>query len=220
MKYYIPTITPKADRIKKLNLLHDACEKRADDFDDLIISFANKNSENAKIGKKYYLFNLLTNANQIMYSFGELKEAKKSLEDLVASEFETKKKQPAMFRRYESIATASILVFFFNAKSFLELIKKNTKIKIDTDFNELLADVTFIRDHLAHSYEKERGTDYLSTKRMLVAYRVSTGDLECLELDDAETGEEIGEIQFSMNAFYFSIRDIFKQLVDNSNLLK
>ena len=55
---------------------------------------------------------------------------------------------------------------------------------------------------------------------MLVAYRVSTGDLECLELDDAETGEEIGEIQFSMNAFYFSIRDIFKQLVDNSNLLK
>ncbi len=220
MKYCIPTIIPKEDRRKQLNLLHDACDKRTDDFDDLIISFANKNSENAKIGKKYYLFNLLTNANQIVYSLKELKDAKKSLEDLVANEFETKKKQPTMFRRYESIATASVLVFFFNAKSFLELVKKNTNIKIDADFNELLADVTFIRDHLAHSYEKEKGTDYLLTKKMMVAYTVSTSDFECLELDDAETGEEIGDIQFSMNAFYFSIRDIFKQLVDNSNLLK
>lgn len=220
MKYCIPTIIPKEDRIKQLNSLHDACEKKTDDFDSLIVTFATNNSENAKIGKKYYLFNLLTNANQIVYSFKELKEVKKSLEDLVASEFETKKKQPTMFRRYESIATASVLVFFFNAKSFLELVKKNTKIKIDNDFNELLADVTFIRDHLAHSYEKERGTDYLFTKRMLVAYTVSTSDLERLELDDAETGDEIGDIQFSMDAFYFSIRDIFKQLGDDSNLLK
>lgn len=220
MKYCIPTITPKEDRRKQLKSLHDVCEKRNDDFDSLIVTFATNNSENVKIGKKYYLFNLLTNANQIVYSFRELKEAKKNMEDLVASEFKTKKKQPAMFQRYESMATASILVFFFNAKSFLELVKKNTNIKIDADFNELLTDVTFIRDHLAHSYEKERGTDYLFTKRMLVAYTVSTSDFECLELDDAETGEEIGDIQFSMNVFYFSIRDIFKQLVDNCNILK
>lgn len=220
MKYCIPIITPKEDQRKQLKSLHDICDEKIDDFDNLIATFATINSENTKIGKKYYLFNLLTNASQIVYSFKELKEAKKNLKDLVTSESSTKKKQTTMLQRYESIATASILIFFLNAKSFLELVKKNTRVKINNDFDELLTDVTFIRDHLAHSYEKERGTDYLFTKKMLVSYTVNTNGFECLELDDAETGEEIGDIQFSMNAFYFAIRDIFKQLVDNSNLLK
>lgn len=244
MKFCTVMIPLNEDRQKQLEMLHQQFKARDKDLRELIHQFIYNPNNKKDMWKKPYLSNLLVNLYQIEYSFSEIditkkialeeiKKAEASLERVTVKGVKTIENlkndlrlAPAKYVlreqriRYESIASALTLAFFFNAKSFLELIKTNTKIKQGTDFNELLADITFIRDHFAHSYEKERGTEYLSTGKILVTYKVQTGFLESLILNDAKTGEEIGEIRFSLEAFYFSIRDIFKQVKDNVNLLK
>lgn len=193
--------------LEKLNELNEVSEKRKDDFRILIDSFVEENRKNKLIYKQPYVHNLLSSLRQIEYSFSEFQEAKKYLPSDTDHNG----------RYIQEIETAAVLVFFFNAVSLIRIVQKYTSFIKNSQFNLLLEDIFTIRDHLAHSYEKD--IYVRSSSKALVDLQIQRGlSLESLELTDLATDLPVGRLWFSLPTFYFSLKDIFKELKDNPKL--
>lgn len=80
-----------------------------------------------------------------------------------------------------------------------------------------MKDTTTIRDHFAHSYEKDISIG--SYSKAFSTFQIQTGlSLDSLVLTDLTTNVEVGRIWFSLPTFYFSLRGVFKELKDNLKL--
>jgi len=193
--------------LEKLNNLHDESGKKENDLKILIKSFVNDNKKDKQVTSLPYIENLLESINQVEYSFFEFREAEKHLKSIVDS-----KRDYFLEKK-----TASVLVFFYNAFSFMNVVKKHTNLRKNTQFSQFLADITTIRHHFTHSHEKEV---YVRSKpKAFVSFQVQTGGfLESLVLTNLTTGLPVGRLWFSLPAFYFSLRNIFKKLKDNPKL--
>lgn len=202
--------------LEELNNLHDEFENRKNDLRILIDSFVEENrnveplfevSLTDELKPKPYIHNLLSSVRQVEYSFSEFQKAKKYLPSGIDSNG----------RYIQEIETASVLVFFFNALCFLKIVGSHTTLTKNLQYKRLLEEITIIRDHLAHSYEKDLYVR--SSPKAFVDFQIQRGlSLESLELTDLVTGSPVGRLWFSLPTFYFSLRNIFKQLKDNPKL--
>jgi len=202
--------------LEELNNLHDEFENRKNDLRILIDSFVEENrnveplfevSLTVEPKPKPYIHNLLSSIRQVEYSFSEFQEAKKYLPSDIDSNG----------RYLQEIETASVLVFFFNALYFLKIVGSHTTLIKDLHYRRLLEEITIIRDHFAHSYEKDLYVR--SSPKAFVDFQIQRGlSLESLELTDLATGSSVGRIWFSLPTFYFSLRDIFNELKNNPRL--
>jgi len=194
--------------LKKLSNLHDESEKKENDLKILINSFVKDNKKDKKITSLSYIENLLESLNQVEYCFSEFLEAERHFQSTLVDndrDYFLKKK------------TASVLVFFYNAFSFMKIVENHTTIRKDTNFNQFLTDITSIRDHFAHSYKKDVYAG--SSSKAFVNFQIQAGGgLESLVLTNLATGLAVGRLWFSLPTFYFSLRNIFKELKDNPKL--
>ena len=190
--------------IEELEKMHDEVKNREDNFSDLLQLFIDSNRQNAQLVNRPYIENLVSNLGQITYSFSEFKKAKAHLPD------EKNKEE----NYYYNIETASMLVFFFNAKSFLEIVSKYTNFPKDKIFFQLLEDITTLRNHFAHAYEKD--TYMQAYPKAFVTNIIQRGlDIESVELIELQTGIRLGTLFFSLHIFYFLLKDIFEQLTSD-----
>ena len=205
--YFVFIQKNQNEKLKELKVQHEEIKNSEDNFPDLFYSFIKEHRSNDQITNRPYIQNLLSNIRQILYSFSEFKNTQEHFPD------ENEKGVS-----YEEIETAAALVFFFNAKSFLEIINKFTKFSIDQEFIQLQRSITTIRDHFAHAYEKD--TNDPSYPKAFVKIKIQRGltELAVLEVTDQKTGSLISEIHFSLDIFYFSLRDIFKKLKNNPKM--
>jgi len=196
--------------LEKLNDLHDESEKKQNDFKILINSFVKDNRQDKQITDLPYMENFLNSLRQVEYGFSEFIEAEKYLQSNTISD-------NSQFNYFLEKKTATVLIFFFNAFSFMKIVERYTKIPQDIQFKQLLKDITTIRHHFAHSYEKDISIG--SYSKVYSNFQVQTGlDLESLVLTDLTTSLPVGRLWFSLPTFYFSLRDIFKELKDNPKL--
>ncbi|PJC34130.1 hypothetical protein CO051_00380 [Candidatus Roizmanbacteria bacterium CG_4_9_14_0_2_um_filter_39_13] len=196
--------------LEKLNNLHDKSEKRINDLKTLINTFVKDNKKNRDITNLPYMENLLDSLRQVEYSFSEFMEAEKCLQSNIVN-------NDGQLNYYLEKKTAAVLIFFFNARSFMKIVERYTNILQDIQFKQLLKDTTIIRDHFAHSYEKDISVG--SYSKAFSSFQVQTGlSLESLVLTDLTTSSQVGRIWFSLPTFYFSLRDIFKELKDEPKL--
>jgi hypothetical protein len=97
------------------------------------------------------------------------------------------------------------LVLFHNAKSFLEVVKKNfDKISQTNHFKELYKTVTIIRNYFVHSYEK----DFLDQKvvaRININHMNNDGLYE-LEIFDFDTSRKIFSVHYSLDFIYSELQ--------------
>jgi hypothetical protein len=104
-----------------------------------------------------------------------------------------------------------ILSFFHNAKSFIEIFKKNFgKIKLDKEEERLFRDIRTIRNFIVHSYEK----DFIHQKtfvRIDPNHHHNDGLFQ-LEIFDLETAEKIYQIHFSVHIFLDKIKNILDKI--------
>ncbi|MBI2036220.1 hypothetical protein HYT17_01145 [Candidatus Microgenomates bacterium] len=197
--------------LDKLNNLHDKSEKKKNDLKALINSFVEDNRNNSDITNLPYIENFLDSLRQVEYSFSEYKEAEKYLQSKTDS-------GESRFGYFMEKKTSAVLNFFFNVFSFMKIVERYTNIPLDIQFEQFLKDITTIRHHFAHSYEKDISIG--SYSKAFSSFQVQTGlSLESLVLTDLTTSLPIGRLWFSLPTFYFSLRDIFKGLKDNPKLL-
>ena len=202
--------------LEELNNLHDEFENRKDDLRILIDCFVEENrnveplfevSLTEKPKPKPYTHNLLSSLRQVEYSFSEFQKAKKYLPSDIDSNG----------RCIQEIETASVLIFFFNALYFLKIVGSHTTLTKNLQSKRLLEEITIIRDHFAHSYEKDLYVK--SGPKAFVDFQIQRGmRLDSIVLIDLVTGSSVGSFYFSFPVFYFSLRDIFSKLKDNPKL--
>ena len=196
---------------EKLKNLHSKSKEKTNDLYDLIKSFVKDNRENSDITNLPYMENFLGSLRQVEYSFSEFIKAEKGLQSSIANN-DNDQLNYCLEKK-----TAAVSTFFFNAFSFMKITEKYTKILQDIQFKQLLKDITTIRDHFAHSYEKDISIG--SYSKAFSSYQDQSGlSLESLVLSDSTTGSPVGRLWFSLYAFYFPLRDIFKELKDNPKL--
>lgn len=208
MQYCIFIKGGKKLDIEELEKYHDEVKDIEDNFFDLLQFFIDSNRQNTQLINKPYIENFVSNLGQIIYSFSEFKKVKKHFPD--------EKNREENY--YYNVETASMLVFFFNAKSFLEIVDRYTKFPKDEVFTQLLNDITTLRDHFAHAYEKD--TYIQSYPKAFVTNIIQRGlDIESVELIELKTGIRLGTLYFSLHIFYFLLKNIFEQLKNNLTLL-
>lgn len=199
----------QSQSLEKLKNLHNESKKKTNDLYDLINSFVEDNRENSDITNLPYMDNFLGSLRQVEYSFSEFIKAEEGLQSNI--------NDSQLIYYYLEKKSAAILIFFFNAFFFMKIIEKYTNIPQDIQFKQLLKDITTIRDHFAHSYEKDISVG--SHSKAFSILQDQTGlSLESLVLTDLTTSLPIGRLWFSLYAFYFPLRDIFKELKDNPKL--
>lgn len=199
MRYYVSVNFRQDEQLKELENAHEQAAQQSDDFQQLVREFVGAHRE-GQAAKKPYIPALFDSINRIIFTFQGFKEARS--QSLGANE--------SIIYQEETM----ILSFFENALAFLELIQKNTSIKIDRD---LFQDVKKIRNYLVHFYEKE-----IEGRRFLVELSIERGmgDLSTLEVRNIDTYDLEHEIRISLDLFYFALKDIFGQLKDNIKRLK
>ncbi len=211
IRYIVFIQDSQEQSLEKLNNLHDEFEKKINDLKTLINSFVKDNKKNSDITNLPYMESFLNSLRQVEYSFSEFIEAERHLQ---LSMLNNDNQHHYFFEK----KTADVLTFFFNAFLFMKIVERYTNILQDIQFRQLLKDITLIRDHFAHSYEKDISIG--SYSKAFSSFQVQTGlSLESLILTDLTTNSEVGRIWFSLPIFYFSLRDIFKELKDNPKLL-
>lgn len=203
MQYYVFENPKKQEQIETLESLHEAKSRSpgGDDFKKIIRELVTIGRETRQdLSSKGYIRQILISANLIVYSF---------------EKFKTVKENPSLFDYDEEKAMG--LVFIVNAKAFLELVKSYTKVQNDDDFNSLIHSITLIRNYFSHSYNKD-----FEKKKFFIDLSLERGvrDYSVLEVSDIETGSLEYEISFSFELFYFSLREIFRQLKENPGLFK
>lgn len=108
----------------------------------------------------------------------------------------------------------AILVFFHNAKCFIEILKKCfPKISSNEKNIKTFHEITTIRNFFAHSYEK----DFLEKKtftRIAINHHFNKGLYE-LEIFDFDTAEKIHGIYFSLAIFFSEILELTKTLTEH-----
>jgi len=208
MKYYFFLKAGEISGTDNLKKLHQTYKNIKDDFNVLFNSFINENRKNIQLVNQIYIDNVTSNIRQIIYSFDQFKKAKEHFPD---------EKNNAGYLILD-VETASILTFFFNAKSFLEIVRNYSSFQQTKNFKELLADVTQIRTYLAHSYKKDT---YLRLyPEAVVVPVIQRGlELELFDILDLRTRIPLGSLYFSIEAFYFEIKNVFKQIKEKPNLL-
>ena len=93
----------------------------------------------------------------------------------------------------------------------------HTTLTKNLQSKRLLEEITIIRDHFAHSYEKDLYVK--SGPKAFVDFQIQRGmRLDSIVLIDLVTGSSVGSFYFSFPVFYFSLRDIFSKLKDNPKL--
>ena len=210
MQYYVLVNSQQKEQLENLEKFHDEIvQNRTDDFKDLIIGLVKYIRENKpELIKKSYLNQIFISANKIVYSFNKFKEAKNDplfnvdeKGNIVDSNKESDIEEEAM-----------VLVFFSNAKAFLELINRYTKFKPD---NELFKDIVLIRNYLAHFHDKK-----IEQREFFINLSIERGlrEYSVLNVFDMNSGFLVYEINFSLELFYFSLRDIFEKLKNNPEL--
>lgn len=214
MKYYVFKNDNQKGQISKLESFSDSFKKETNDFKENIIELVSFIRENKpELAKKAYMYQIFSSANQIVYSYKLFKEAKADpLFEIDASgNIQNSKKD--FDKQEESMA----LVFFINAKAFLELVKNFTSIERNDDFNDLFQSITIIRNYFAHYYEKD-----FEKRKCFINLWIQRGihRYSILEVTDMKTEEGILQVCFSFDAFYFSLKDIFLKLKNNPNFLK
>jgi len=193
-----------------LNNLHNESEKKINDLKILINSFVKDNKDNKQITDLVYMENFLDSLRQVEYGFSEFMEAEKHLQ---LSMVNNDNQHHYFFEK----KTAAVLTFFFNAFLFMKIVERYTNIFQSAQFKQLVKDTTTIRDHFAHSYEKDISIG--SYSKAFSTFQIQTGlSLDSLVLTDLTTNVEVGRIWFSLPTFYFSLRGVFKELKDNLKL--
>ncbi len=204
MQYCVFTNDNQKEQLEKLENLHnESVDSGKDNFKDLIrglVKYIRK--ERPELIEKFYIGQIFNSVNQIIYSFEKLKEAK------------TNQLNGTNYEEIISQEEAMILVFSMNAKAFLELIKEYTKVQFDED---LLNDITWIRNCLAHFYNKR-----IEQRKFFINLSIERGirDYFVLNVSSVKSGHLEYEINFSVDVFYFSLKDIFEELKNNPNLFK
>lgn len=210
MQYCVSINRQQDKQLEDLKNFHeDTVTKHEDNFSDLVKEFtAEIRNKHKDLEKKLYIYPIFECVNQIIFSFREFKEARNrephSIEEMFQALEETSKKELAM-----------VFVFFLNAKAFLELIDKYTKVKIKDNY-DLFRDIKKIRDLLVHFYEKE-----VEERKFFVSLVIQRGlgDLSELKMRDIYT-KESESVYFSMDLLYFSLKTIFERLKNNPSLFK
>lgn len=193
--------------VVQLEKLHDNVKDTQDNFSKILQDFIDTNRQNTILINKPYIENFINNLGQITYSFSEFKKAKKHFPD-------EKNKEDNYYYNSE---TASKLVFFFNAKSFLEIVSNHTSYPKDDKFKQLLKDVTTLRHNFAHAYEKD--TNIKVYPKAFVTSVIQRGlDIESLELIELKTGIRLATLYFSLHVIYFLLKDIFEEIINKNKL--
>jgi len=104
-----------------------------------------------------------------------------------------------------------MLVFFQNAKVFLEVTKSNFSNFKSAEFNELIGAVTEIRNCFAHEYNK-RHSGKLCVMRIDPNHHFNDGLLK-LEMMDLDFSERFQDIYLSLEKFYKDFRDLLEKLI-------
>lgn len=104
-----------------------------------------------------------------------------------------------------------MLGFFVNAKFALEIIKKSFKRDFKKQNQNLLNDITIIKNYLAHADEKFFIDKQLVVARSCLVPQFKKG-LDVLEVFDYETGDCVAEINFSINIFYRDICSLVEKI--------
>jgi len=208
MKYYYFAKGGDINGTKALKKLHDKYKNIKDDFELTFNSFIDENRRNNQLVNQIYIDNVTSNIRQIIYSFNQFKKAKEHFPD-------EKNNEGYLILNIE---TSSILTFFFNAKSFLEIVKNYSSFQQTKNFKELLEDTTQVRDYLAHSYKKDTYLR-LYPEAVVVPITQRGSDLELFDIIDLRTRIPLGKLYFSIDAFYFEIKNVFKIIKDKPNLL-
>src|SRR3989344_3742736 len=103
--------------LEKLNNLHDKSEKKINDLKTLINTFVKDNKKNRDITNLPYMENLLDSLRQVEYSFSEFIETEKCLQSNIVN-------NDGQLSYYLEKKTAAVLTFFFNAFSFMKIVKR------------------------------------------------------------------------------------------------
>ena len=208
MRYCVSVNRQQDKQLDDLKNLHEEkVSKYIDNFSDLVREFVVE-IRNKHITEKLYIYPILECVNQIIFSFREFKEARNrepdSIEKISSTLEETSKKELAM-----------VFVFFLNAKAFLELADRHTKVKIKDNY-DLFRDIKKIRDLLVHFYEKE-----VEERKFFISLVIQRGlgDLSELEMRDIYT-KESESVYFSTDLFYFSLKDIFEEIKNDPQSLR
>ena len=104
-----------------------------------------KTTKNKFVTNLSYIEKILNSLKQIEYSFSVPREVKEHFRSVSTDSdhyYDLEKKKEA------------ILFFFLNTFSFMKIVEKHTSILKNIRFNQLLTDITTIRDHFVHSYKK------------------------------------------------------------------
>jgi hypothetical protein len=201
MRYCVSVNTEQEKQQKDLEEARDGATREKDDLYETITGFVSEIRANHQdVIEKPHIYPILDCIKQISFSFKEFKKAKSHGGESM--------------NEAEDNELAMVLVFFLNAKAFLELIKKYTNYKVDKD---LFRDTKKIRDFLVHFYEKENEQEKFFVSLIITR---GLGDISELEAKNVDTGLVENQIRFSLDLFYFAIRDIFKSLKDSPQLLK
>ena len=210
MQYCVLINSQQKEQLENLEKLHDeTVQNRTDDFKDLIIELVKYIRENKpELIKKPYLGQIFISANKIVYSFNKFKEAKKD----PLFDIDEKGNIVDSHKELDVEEEAMILVFFSNAKAFLELINRYTKFKKDSN---LFKDIVLIRNYLVHFHDKK-----IEQREFFINLSIERGlrEYSVLNVFDMDAGFLVYEINFSLELFYFSLRDIFEKLKNNPGL--
>lgn len=208
MRYCVIKNILSDEQLDKLQKLHHEIIRNPDNFKELIIKFVEYiRKEKPELEKKVYISQILFAANQIVYSFSGYKNAKASPFFSIGNDGSlvdiNTDKQPM------ETEIGMILIFFMNAKAFIDLIKKYTKVGLEDDFYK---DIKTIRDYLAHYYEKD-----IDQRKFFVNLFIERGlrEYATLNLHDIDSGELVYEACFSMDIFYFSLKKVFEDIKNN-----
>lgn len=210
MRYCVIKNIQQDEQLEQLGELHDKTIKNSkDDFKDLIRQLVSDiRTKTPVLIERPYINQIFISANQIVYSFNKFKEAKKE----PFFDIDEKGNIIDINKELDKEEEAMVLVFFMNAKAFIDLIKRYTKIDID---DELVKDITMIRNCLAHFYDKK-----IEQREYFVNLSIEKGlrEYSVLHAFDINSRELVYEICFSLDLFYFSLKSIFEQLKNNTSL--
>ena len=105
-------------------------------------------------------------------------------------------------------------VFFQNAKSFIEILKKYFPECYNKKSNKkIIREITILRNFFAHNYEK----DFMENKtfvRINPNHSFNRGLFE-LEVFDFDSAEKIHSVFFSLAEFISKINMIIKEIIDH-----